>query len=184
MAAASGSNRFPTTPHATPPHPPITPTPTTMPVPLRPCNLIQFQGDRLAPSPGMLDVAMFEKLETPFNVTVWRFDKSSRLTFASPILQIPGVVNIKPPIMCGNGGTAGGPARTHDGCNIVDEGWLADHRHRPSSHLAFRGHRRVRRGLLCGSLFIQGCWHRHGANSHHIQTLSCNGEVGCYKHVH
>ena len=85
---------------------------------------------------------MFEHLETPFSVTVWPFDKTSRLTHASPIFRIPGVVsNNMDARWCV-------PVRAHEGCNIVVQGWAGDHCYRPATYLAPWGHIRVRRCIL------------------------------------
>jgi hypothetical protein len=49
------------------------------------------KGDRLIPSSTMPDVALFEKLEVPFVITFFKWNKTGRLTDITPLYKIPGV---------------------------------------------------------------------------------------------
>ena len=54
-------------------------------------GLVQlFAGDRLEPSPSLLDVSRFSLTAVPFQATFWRMQDTDRVTHASPLLEIEG----------------------------------------------------------------------------------------------
>ena len=48
------------------------------------------KGDRLEPGEELLNVAMFEITQTPFNAVFWRSTRVGRVLHESPLVQIEG----------------------------------------------------------------------------------------------